>query len=109
MAETNGVHLTHAPEVDTAKYAPFYESYEIHKVCDDIWHRIQAADKYIQDNQPFKTVKVDKKKAEEQIAFLLGEVAHVGILLAPILPSTSEKIAEAIKANKIETALFMRK
>jgi len=109
MAETNEVVLENTPAIDQNKYASFYDNYEINKVCDDIWARIQSADKYIQDNQPFKTIKTDIKKGKEQILHLLEEVAHVGILLAPILPKTSEKIAKAIKDNKIETALFMRK
>ena len=109
MAETNGVRLEKKPEVDISKYQTFYDNYEINKVCDDIWHRIQAADKFIQDNQPFKTIKTEKEKGEHQIAHLLEEVAHIGILLEPLLPDASEKIAKAIEANKIDTPLFMRK
>lgn len=109
MAETNGITLTKPVDADIEKYAQFYDSYEINKVCDDIWARIQAADKYIQDHQPFKTIKADKAKGEHEIAHLLEEVAHIGILLEPLLPETSAKIAAAIKANKIEAPLFMRK
>lgn len=109
MAETNNVRLSAAPAVDISKYVAFYDSYEINKVCDDIWHRIQAADKFIQENQPFKTVKTDKAKGEQQIAHLLEEVVHIGILLEPIMPTTSEKIAKAVADNKIAEPLFMRK
>jgi methionyl-tRNA synthetase len=109
MAETNGIALKKAPEVDVNKYAALYDAYEINKVCDDIWARITAADKFIQDHQPFKTIKTDKAKGEHEIAYLLEEVAHIGILLEPILPETSAKIAKAIKENKIESPLFMRK
>jgi methionyl-tRNA synthetase len=109
MAETNGITLKKVPDVDISKYAPLYDSYEINKVCDDIWARIQAADKFIQEHQPFKTIKVDKAKGEHEISHLLEEVAHIGMLLTPILPETSAKIAKAIKDNKIEAPLFMRK
>ncbi len=109
MAETNNVRLSKLPEVDIEKYIPLYDSYEINKVCDDIWERIQNADKYVQENQPFKTIKEDIKKGQEQIIHLLNEVAHIGILLEPILPETSNKIEKAIKENKIANPLFMRK
>jgi methionyl-tRNA synthetase len=109
MAETNNIKITTSPEVDIKKYIPFYDSYEINKVCDDIWERIQSADKYVQDNQPFKTIKDDKEKGKEQIVHLLNEVAHIGILLEPLLPETSQKIARAIRDNKIIEPLFMRK
>jgi methionyl-tRNA synthetase len=45
--------LKKTPEVDISKYAALYDSYEINKVCDDIWERITAADKFIQEHQPF--------------------------------------------------------
>ena len=51
----------------------------------------------------------DKEKGIEQISYLLEEVSHIGVLLAPLLPETSEKIAQAIKENKISKPLFMRK
>ncbi len=113
MAETNDISVEQTEMVDVKKYAALYDSYEINKVCDDIWARIQSADKYIQEHEPFKTIKskdkVGKDKGVLQIQFLLAEVAHIGILLAPILPETSEKIAKAIKDNKISEPLFMRK
>ncbi len=113
MAETNDIRIenpdTEAEKIDINKYAALYDSYEINKVCDDIWARIQAADKYIQEHEPFKTIKVDVEKGREQVTHILGEVAHIGILLAPLLPETSEKIAKAIRDNKIAGPLFMRK
>lgn len=113
MAETNDIRcdilLDQTEVVDVKKYAALYDSYEINKVCDDIWARIQSADKYIQEHEPFKTIKNDKERGIIEIRFLLGEVAHIGILLAPILPETSEKIAKAIRDNKISEPLFMRK
>jgi methionyl-tRNA synthetase len=81
MAETNGITLKKVPEVDINKYSALFDTYEINKVCDDIWARITAADKFIQDHQPFKTIKTDKAKGEHEIAHLLEEVAHIGILL----------------------------
>ncbi len=117
MAETNNIFIKNldkvAEKIDINKYAELYDAYEINKVCDDIWTRIQEADKYIQDNQPFKTIKSltpgDKEKGQEQIVHLLVEVAHIGILLEPLMPETSGKIAKAIKDNKIASPLFMRK
>ncbi|MDP3962432.1 MAG: methionine--tRNA ligase [bacterium] len=109
MAETNDIRLEKKEDVDTRKYSDLYDSYEINKVCNDIWSRIQSADKYIQEHEPFKTIKADKEKGKLEITYLLGEVAHIGILLAPILPETSAKIAKAIEENKIANPLFIRK
>ncbi len=111
MAETNAVILDEkaAPDFDKKLHADFYTKYEINKVCDDIWLRIQNSDKFIQENQPFKTVKVDLKKGKQQISFLLANIYYIANALKPILPETSERILNVIKVGKIEMALFMRK
>ncbi|MEK7095262.1 MAG: methionine--tRNA ligase [Patescibacteria group bacterium] len=110
MAETNEIRLDHnfVPQKDP-RHEEFYASFEINRVCDDIWLRIQHADKFIQDNQPFKVIKTDEQKGKEQISYLLTQIAEIEFLLRPILPQTSEKIAQALKDNKIAEALFMRK
>jgi methionyl-tRNA synthetase len=83
--------------------------FEINKACDLIWEKISAADKFVQNNQPFKTIKTDTKKGIEQIAYLLRELAVITKLLFPILPETAAKMLEALMRNKVETALFLRK
>jgi methionyl-tRNA synthetase len=111
MAETNDVHF----DVDisvrevVSLYAEYYEKFELNKVCEGIWKKIQAADKFIQENEPFKKVKVDAVRGKADILYLLGEVAGIGAALAPILPDTSAKISQALKENKIAAPLFLRK
>lgn len=110
MAETNNIKLDpgFTPTKDP-RHDEFYANYEINKVCDDIWLRIQHADKFIQENQPFKVIKTDEAKGKEQIAYLLTQIAEIAYILRPILPQTSEKIIKALEENKIGEALFMRK
>lgn len=110
MAETYDIKLdpSFSPQEDQ-RHEAFYNSYEINKVCDDIWLHIQHADKFIQENEPFKTIKNDEKKGREQVSYLLKQVAQIAHYLRPILPSTSEKIEKALRANKISEPLFMRK
>jgi methionyl-tRNA synthetase len=111
MAEGNGVVLdeSKAPAFDIVKHQTFYNFYEINKVCDDIWVRIQETDKYIQDNQPFKTVKTDEVKGKEQISFLVASVWHIALALEPLLPETSKNIKEAVKGGKMPAPMFARK
>lgn len=111
MAETSSVELNEkdAPEFDLIKHEEFYSKYEINKACDDIWSRIQDCDKYIQENQPFKTIKTDLEKGKSQISFLLASVYHIANSLKPILPETSDKILKFVKLGKVSEILFMRK
>ncbi len=112
MAESNGVmlDLKAAPDLEINKHNEFYNSFEINKVCDDIWDHIQSVDKFIQEFQPFKTVKVDLEKGKQQIAFCLASVWYIAKALEPILPESSALIQEGIMAGKMpEKPLFMRK
>jgi methionyl-tRNA synthetase len=84
--------------------------YQTTLVCENIWNLIQAADKYIQDTQPFKVIKNESEKAKSQIKYLLEEVYGIAKLIEPIMPETSEKIKKALVENKMpDTPLFPRK
>ena len=112
MAESNGVVLDEksAPALDMKVHAERYDAFEINKVCDDIWEHIQSVDKFIQEYQPFKTVKTDMEKGKQQISFCLASIYHIANSLIPIMPETSKVILEGIKAGKMpEKPLFMRK
>lgn len=112
MAEGNGISLDEksAPDFDIKRYEEFYNKYEINKVCDDIWLRITETDKFIQEYQPFKTIKTDLAKGKQQISFLLASIWYIAIALEPIMPETSELIKASVKSGKMpEKPLFMRK
>ena len=112
MAESNGVSfdIKSAPALDLKKYSELYEQFEINKVCDDIWMHIQEVDKFIQEYQPFKTIKTDEMKGKQQISFCLASIYHIAIALEPIMPTTSKIIQDGVKAGKTpEKPLFMRK
>ncbi len=112
MAESNGVvlDLKSAPDFDIKKHKEYYDGFEINKVCDDIWEHIQGVDKFIQEYQPFKTVKTDVEKGKQQISFCLASVYYIAVALEPIMPETSKFVLEGVKTGKMpERPLFMRK
>jgi len=65
------------------------EGYNLKAACDSIWEIIQKADKFVQEKEPFKTVKSDPGKGKEQIKFLGGEVYRVAKMLEPVMPATA--------------------
>ncbi|MFH0804339.1 MAG: methionine--tRNA ligase [Candidatus Zambryskibacteria bacterium] len=92
------------------EFFDYLEKFEINKACDLIWSEISEMDKFIQENQPFKVVKIDKEKGQEMISDLVVRLYGVTKMLEPILPETSEKIKSLIKQNKTpEKPLFARK
>jgi methionyl-tRNA synthetase len=86
------------------------ENYDINKFINWIWECLGALDKYIQTNEPFKKIKINKEEAEKDVHYLLFHLYKASLAIEPMLPATSLKIQELIKQNKKpETPLFLRK
>lgn len=83
--------------------------YEFNLAADLVWQKIADADQMIQETRPFSVVKDDRVKGQEIITLLVNKLAEIAGLLAPFMPSTSEKIFEAIKNNHLSETLFVRK
>lgn len=93
----------------TPEYFDLYETYDLVKVCQYIWTRIQGLDLFIQEKKPFSVIKIDKEAGTVLITDLVRELYTVASMLEPILPETSAKIKALIKTNKMpETPLFLR-
>ena len=91
-------------------YFKLYEGFDMTKVGEYIWNEISGMDSFIQETTPFKVIKTDLEKGKELIKELVLRLHSVACMLEPILPDTSEKIKNAIKANKMpEVSLFVRK
>lgn len=94
----------------TEEYFSLYAAYDLVKVSAYIWKHVEEANLIIQNEQPFKLVKTDPEKGKEIIRDLVVRLYTIAEMLAPIIPSTSEKIKAAVKANKMpEEALFLRR
>jgi methionyl-tRNA synthetase len=86
------------------------EKFEIQKATEFIWSKIGELDKRIQETEPFKVIKVDEEKGKELIKENILKLYEIALMVEIILPETSKKIQELIKANKKpEQPLFLRK
>lgn len=95
---------------DMTEYFNLLNDFQINKAADYVWVKIGEMDLFIQNNQPFKVVKTDKEAGKKMIEDLVVKLYSIAEMLSPILPETSEKIKELIKANKSpEKPLFLRK
>ncbi len=117
MAETYLVEVGDRPVIseqiliDTYdEYFSLYDSYDLVKVSAYIWKHVEEANLIIQNEQPFKLVKTDPEKGKEIIRDLVVRLYTIAEMLAPIIPTTAEKMKEAVKVNKMpEEALFLRR
>ncbi len=88
----------------------YLDKFEVSKAMDHIWLNIGLIDKTIQEEQPFKIVKIDKEKGKKMIKELVNRLHAVAYALGVFLPETSSKIKALIKENKTpEAPLFARK
>lgn len=91
-------------------YRECFETFDLKKAADLIWKKIQEVDQQIQTDRPFEVTKTDPARAAEMISSYVTSLWAISVMLAPLLPDTSEKIQQAIRANKKpEDPLFGRK
>jgi len=107
-------YLEKCPDVsnqsDFSKYFSFFEKFDLKQATDYIWDEIGILDKFIQETEPFKVVKVDEKKGRELISDMLVRLYDIARMLNPIMPETNEALKKLIKENKKpEKPLFPRK
>jgi methionyl-tRNA synthetase len=95
---------------DFTEYFKLYETFDLKKVTDYIWNEIAELDKFIQETEPFKVVKIDEDKGKELIIMMVLRLYQIARMLNPILSETNVRLKALIKANKKpEAPLFARK
>lgn len=116
MAETYLVGESDKPTLNLQirdKHSDYFstiDNFDLQKTTQIIESSVSDLDKIIQNEQPFKLVKTDPEKGKKIIKELVEGLYLIAEMLAPIIPSTSEKIKAAVKANRMPgEALFLRK
>ncbi len=107
-------YLEKAPEIpgwdDMLGYFDALERYDIKESVDKIWNEIAELDKFIQEVEPFKVIKIDEKKGKELISDIVLRLFTIARRLRPVLPATSIAIKNLIRENKKPAKpLFPRK
>ncbi len=101
MAEMNlSMPIDETDEIFPEDFKSTIEKFEINKAADFVWAEIGRLDLMIQEKEPFKLIKTDKKGGENIIIELLARLYGIAVMLNPIMPETSEKIKKLIKTNK---------
>ena len=92
----NDKKLCQYPEQILKKIEENYEKQEFHKVIESIWKLISEANKYVDENAPWKLLKDNKERAGDVLNILVIIIAKIAIFLAPIMPDVSENILNKI-------------
>ncbi len=107
-------YLEKTPEIpeqsDFTEYFKFFENFDIKGATDFVWKEIGELDKFIQETEPFKVVKVDEAKGKELISNMVVRLYVIARMLNPIMPETNITLKKLIKENKKpDKPLFLRK
>jgi methionyl-tRNA synthetase len=108
MAETylERIDIGNYPDLPGIREA--IESFEFNHACDLIWQQIAALDGLITTDKPFDLIKTDPEQGRFKIALLVRQLNAIARALAPIMPSTSKTILDAVRENKKPENLFPR-
>lgn len=87
---------------DMSEYFSHLEDFDTNRAANYVWEKIGELDKEIQDRKPWES------KDREVISELVKKLYSIARMLNPLLPETSDKIKELIKANKKPENLFPR-
>ncbi len=75
-----------------------FESFHLADAANDLITLARRANKYIDENEPWKLAKTDegKKRLETVLYELIETIRFIGVLAAPFMPETSDKILSQI-------------
>lgn len=84
------------------------ETFKFNEAMDHIWQKIQILDRQITEKEPYKEVKINPVLGKAMIQMMVNDVREIAESLVHFMPQTSQKILDAITANKKPENLFPR-
>ncbi len=83
------------------KITKLLEDMRIKEGIDAIMAYSRNANRYFQDNAPWKTIKEDRERAGAVLNVLINQVKDLAIMIAPYLPNTSKSIYRQLNINEL--------
>jgi methionyl-tRNA synthetase len=84
------------------RVAELFDEYALSKALEEIWAYINAANKYLADNEPWKLAQDDTK--DKRLARILYQTAAairgISYLIYPVMPESAQKIWELLGETK---------
>ena len=86
--------------LDTVRTA--FEQQAFHEGLRQIWEVIGAANRYIDQMEPWTLRKTDPDRMADVLGVLLETIRQVAILVQPVMPESAEKLLEQLAVSKDE-------
>ena len=81
------------------KVASNLDKFSFRQALADAMNVARIGNKYLADNEPWKTIKTDEASAQKVITTSLVIAEHLKNVIAPFLPNTSEKLAHILNVS----------
>ena len=78
------------------------EKFQISKTLEDIFIYIDELNKFVDECEPWKSLKVNPEKAGKDLSILLECFRIIGIILQPFIPNAAEKILDTLNIKDSE-------
>ena len=75
-------------------------AFEFHKAIEEIWKFIYKLNQFIDKVEPWATIKKDRNLTALNISILIEALRLIGILIAPIIPESSNNILNILNIDK---------
>ena len=84
-------------EESMSKLEPLLFDMQLHRYLEELWRPLSVANKAIDRYQPWKMMKEGREEEAHALNGLIANIlARVSIMLHPVMPATTKKIAEAL-------------
>ena len=92
-----------------AEYRKHMEHMRINDAATFVWTLIGFIDAFVEETQPFKTIKTNPEQARRDVIQLVERLWEVAGLLEPFMPDTAETVQSAIRERQQPPVLFPRR
>lgn len=83
-----------------AKYQEAMDACMLHDGVHLAWSLVSYANKYIDDNEPWKLFKEDPEAAKQVLLNLLEITRHIALMISPFIPASSEAIFKQLGISR---------
>jgi len=77
------------------------QEFRLNEALARVWDLVNALDKFITEEKPWASLKNDQEKFEKDMATLIISLGKVALLIAPMMPETSDKILASLGFKNI--------
>jgi len=90
---------------DVGTYRRYLEACRFDKALDEVWDQVKGLNQYVDESKPWEMAKLnDEDHLREVLAYMVGMLLEIAVLLEPFMPQTAEKIKQTFGSGILKQA-----